>query len=170
VEILSWLRTLSQFEADLADLYAWLSESYKEDDEASFVFYRLSRDERAHVDIIDFVRRVVRRDTSPYPGVEVDAQELASAHEQVKTLRRLPQPPPVDQALAAAVEFEAIAAEVHLRSALKESNPEMTRLLASLGKDDRLHGARLAEVVAKRGATSASAAPLGLVGELTAAS
>ena len=151
MDILTWLKPLAEFEGALADLYEWMSELYFDDAEASFVFFHLSRDERSHVDLVDFLRRLVRKDPSQFSGFDLDIAELESARERVRGVREQPQPPAVDASLTLALELEVGAAEFHFRSALGQSNPEVGRLLDSLGRGDREHQARLLDLAQKRG-------------------
>jgi len=151
LDIQSLLKHLVEFETAIAGLYDWFSQAFVGDADAEFIFYRLAMEERGHVDLIEFQRRLVRKNPAAFPPVEVDFQEIVTLAETVHAARLAAQPPGIDEAVRLALRLERSAAEYHYRTAMRESNPEASRLLDSLGKADQFHVTGLREFAARRG-------------------
>ena len=151
MDIQSLFRHLSEFEAGIAELYEWFSQLFADDREVEFTFCRLATEERGHVDLIEYQRRLVRKNPAAFAGVTVDFQEIVELAGKIRALRAAQHPPTLDEAVRFAFELEGSAAEYHYRTAMRESNPDTARLLDSLGKADRLHLAGLREFAERRG-------------------
>jgi len=151
VDVQSLLRHLSEFESGIGELYGWFSQVFAADPEAEFLFYRLALEERGHVDLIEFQRRLVRKNPGSFGDVAVDFQEIVRLSERVRATRSEDPPPTLEQAVTVAFELEGSAAEYHRRTAMREANPDAARLLDSLGKADQFHLAGLREFAQRRG-------------------
>ena len=154
MDIQSLLKHLVEFESAIGGLYEWFSQIFAGDREAEFVFYRLALEERGHVDLIEFQRRLVRKNPGSFGEVTVDFQEIVRLTDRVRSVRRGDQPPTLDQAVALALELEGSAAEYHYRTAMREASPDAARLLDSLGKADQFHVTGLRDFAARRGLSS----------------
>ena len=148
MKIESAFRPLSELETALAELYGSWSETLQEDPEASFVFFKMSTEERGHAALVDYQRRFIERIPSAQREVDIDLTDIQVALDRVRILqRRSPSGRP--EAIAIAMELENSAAESHFRSAVRQADPEVRRLLDCLGGEDRQHFSRLAELALK---------------------
>src|SRR5271157_6218330 len=117
MNIQSLLKPLAEFEAAIGDLYKWFAEVFVADKEAAFTFYRLATEERAHVDLIEYQRRLVRSNPGAFSEVSVDLDEVKELSALAASGRSEPQPPSLKEAVALAFQLETSAAEYHFRTA-----------------------------------------------------
>jgi rubrerythrin len=143
-------RPLTELERSLAELYGAWAEAYEGDREAAFVFFKMSSEEKGHAALIDYARRFVQKDPKLGGDVDIDLSLVQGMINKVRVLRENGAPPSVEKALEIALELESSAAESHYKSALKQVNPEMERLLRCLGGEDQAHLGRLKEFAVKR--------------------
>ncbi len=145
----SALQVFEELENVMAELYEWYASVFAGDADAAAVFFRLAMEERNHARMVLHVRRASRQN----PGAgEIDRTVIDGVAEMVEKARRFmsADASPLAAAIAFALELELGAAEGHLRDALKGANPEMARLLESLGADDRAHAGKLERLAADR--------------------
>lgn len=145
------LRKLGELERSLADLYGSWSELFAADEEAAFVFFKMTGEEKAHAGLVDYQRKLVQNSPALSVDVQFDLTEVEAVLARAKTLRKTTVPPTVAEALGEALRIERSAAESHCRNALKLASPGVARLLDALGAEDKLHVARLADLAARRG-------------------
>jgi rubrerythrin len=151
MQIQSLLKPLAEFEAAIGDLYEWFAEVFATDHEAAFTFYRLATDERAHVSLIEYQRRLVRNNPAAFSEVSADLDELQELSSLATSVRNGPQPPSLEEAVALTFRLEGSAAEYHFRNAMRQANPDTARLLDGLGKADRVHVVALRDFAKGRG-------------------
>jgi rubrerythrin len=151
LDIYSLYKPLAEFEAKVGDLYEWFSGLFKDDPEAAFAFFQLAAEERAHVAIIEYQRRLVRANAKDFGGVTVDLQPIEEATALVEKVRGAAEPPSLEEALRTALALETSAAEYHYKTAMKQSNASLARLLDALGTADRNHLGRLVAFAKQRG-------------------
>lgn len=151
-------RPLAEFERKLAELYGFFAEALEDDREAAFVFAKMSNEERGHAALVDYAKRLLQKDPRMGGDIDVDLSIVQAALEKVRAARETGLAPSLERAVQVALEIEALAAEGHYRAALKKMNPEMERLLKSLGGEDQQHLGRLTEFAAKRGIPARPAA------------
>jgi hypothetical protein len=151
VDILGLFRPLAEFEASVGELYERYSRVFAGDPEVALMFYRMAMEERGHVDLIEYQRRLVRKNPEQFSGVTADLDEIKALHLRVVEARVTEPPPALPAAVALAFGIETSAAEYHFRGAMRESNPATARLLESLGRADRLHTIGLQEFAQARG-------------------
>lgn len=144
-------KVLIEIESRLAELYGWFSEVYAEDAEASSLFYRMSRDEKSHVALIQYERRLLKKEKDLSFKVDLSPKELEDAACELNKLLLLRSAPPLSEALALALRFENSAAENHMRGIEIREAPGLSRLLHSLGREDRRHYSDLAAFARKQG-------------------
>ena len=142
---------LEKFEAKMADLYRVYSELYATDVEAASLFYRLSLEEKNHVNVISYQKRVVSQNPKLFGEVELDAEAIQEEIAAVEALAKVRVTPPVDEALRTALELENGAAERHFRLAAIQSNPDAAKHLMSLGTVDKRHFEALKAFAKRRG-------------------
>jgi rubrerythrin len=151
MDVQRFFKVLIEIESRLAELYAWFSEAYAEDAEAAALFYRMSRDEKSHVALIQYERRLLRKEKDLSFKVELSPKELEDTACEVGKLLLLRSAPPMPEALALALRFENSAAENHMDGVEIQEAPGLSRLLKSLGKEDRRHYSDLVALARKRG-------------------
>jgi rubrerythrin len=151
MDFLRALRTLERLERKLAELYAWFGELYTKDEDAAFVFHRMYLEERSHVSLVEYQRRLARANPSAFGDVDADLAGVEEAIARIEAFRGNGQSPELVEAIRFALELEASAAKSHLRGAVRESSPDMARLMGSLGRADRQHAGSLRQLAESRG-------------------
>lgn len=144
-------RPLSDLEKSLADLYAQFAAAFDDDNEAAFTFVKMANEEKGHASLVDYQRRVVQKNPKLTGDVSVELGVIEEAIAEVRALREAPAPPSLADAVRTAYRLETSAAESHYRNSLKQSNPELERLLSCLGGEDRQHLERLVTFARNRG-------------------
>jgi len=151
MDVQRFFKILIEIESRLAELYGWFSEVYAEDAEASALFYRMARDERSHVALIQYERRLLRKEKDLSFKVDLSPKELEDTACEVSKLLLLRSSPSLPEALGLALRFENSAAENHMEGIEIREAPGLSRLLKSLGREDRKHYSDLAAFAKKRG-------------------
>ena len=151
MNIQTLFKPLTHFEGKIAELYEWYSELFEDDAEAAFVFIQLAAEEHGHLKMIEYQRRLVRKNPRNFADVSLDLKPVEDALVTLATLRNTPHPPSLEEALRAALMLETSAAEYHFKTAMKQANPNAARLLDALGTSDRDHLGKLVEFARKRG-------------------
>lgn len=143
-------RRLIEFERAIAQLYERWAEVFSEDREAALLWSKMAIEEIGHANLILYQRRVFKNDPNLSADVDVALDEVVML---LGIVRRSMEGPPhgPEEAVRLAAWIEASAAESELRGALRESNPDIQRLLDHLGGDDRQHVERLKAFAQKRG-------------------
>ncbi len=144
-------RLLEDLEGQMAALYKLYSEAFATDEEASKVFYKLSLDEKSHVSVVQYEKRLFKQNPRLFADVELEMDALRAECERVRDLRSARKAPKLEEAVRTALELEAGAAERHYRLAMREANPDVARVLNSLGTADKQHGETLQSFAVKRG-------------------
>lgn len=142
-------RPLRELERGLADLYGSWAEAFEDNREAALVFFKMATEEKGHAALIDYARRFVQKDPALGGDIDVDLSRVRETSDRIRHYRESEETPSLERALEIALEFEEAAAESHYRTALKQMNPEMERLLQFLGSADEQHVDRLKEFSAK---------------------
>ena len=151
MDIQQILRPLQQFEEKLGELYSWFAQVHAIDLEFAAVFNRLAMEEKSHAAQLDYHRRLARQNPKLFDRVDLDLAVVLAALERVEQVRSEPAPPTIAAAVGLALELESGAADYHFRNALAQLNPEVSRLLGSLGRGDQVHYQRLLELAQRRG-------------------
>ena len=151
MKVESVFRPLADMERALSDLYGTLSETFAADTELAFVFFKMSAEEKGHASLIEYQRRMVQKNQGLSAEVECDLTAIQETLERARALSDSAGTLSPDDAIRETLALETSAAEAHYRNALKQSNPEIARLLGSLGGEDRLHTERMRDLAMKRG-------------------
>ncbi len=152
MDILKVLDRLRDFENKMRDMYDWFAACFEgEDPEASIFFRKMAKEEKSHADIVSFEISLVMKDRRSYADIEYDVSEIDKVCEWADSIMEVRPGPTLHEALNIAVEFERDALEHHYRAAMEQSNPQMEKLIRSLGNKDVLHYERLMDFVKARG-------------------
>ncbi len=145
------LRPLQQFEEKLGELYSWLADVHAADLSAAAMFRRLALDEKSHAAQVEYQRRLARQNPRLFGQVELDLAEIYRVLDRILKIRADLTPPVVDDAVRIALELESSAADYHFRNVVAQLDPNMARLLGSLGRADRQHYETLLQFAQGRG-------------------
>ncbi len=151
MHILKMLGPLEELETGMADLYNWFSHVFRDDDEAAAFFYRVSVEEVVHANIIRYQRRLVSRNPKSFSEITLDISHIEKAIADIAAIKDTEPHPVLEDALRKAIGLEHCLAEEHFRTAIIETNPEVSGLLRSLGAFDRRHINGFHEFAARRG-------------------
>jgi rubrerythrin len=151
VDIQQILRPLQRLEEKLGELYDWIAGTLAEDGEIAAMFHRLSLDERSHAAQVEYQRRLARQNPNHFAQVDLDLAEVFATLDVVHQVRQAGQELTVAKAVRLALELESGAADYHYRTSLSQLNPDVARLMGSLGRADRLHVERLLDLAQRRG-------------------
>jgi hypothetical protein len=153
------LKMLESFESAVAKHYRRLAEGYASDRDASFLFYKMYLEEKAHASLVRYERRLIRNAPDLFGPATADLTELENVTAYVNALMDRANLQPLDEAVRSAAEIENSASEYHYRTAIVEAYPAVARLLRGLGTADREHVGALWEFGVQRGFLSEEARP-----------
>lgn len=142
--------SMERFEGKMAELYRWYSELYAEDAEAAALFYRMSVDEKSHLNVVRYEKRLVLRNPKLFGSIQIDALAVDEGTAKADTLLSARKTLPLEEAVRFAIDLENGAAERCYRLALQQSNPEVAKLLNGMGAGDRQHQEALVEFAKRR--------------------
>ena len=150
MQIEAVFRPLMEMEKEISRLYERLAEVFDGDRDASFLWMKMATEEKGHANLVDYQRRVIQKNSRVAAEVDLALDELAAVSAVVRQSLEGP-PPSLEEAVLLAFAVETSAAESHFRNALRQSHPDLQRLLESLGGEDRAHLERLKAFAAKGG-------------------
>ncbi len=145
------LSDLIEVENRLSSLYAWFAEAYADDAEASTLFYRMSRDEKAHAALIEYEKRLVNKERDAALDIPLTTRQTQEALRRIEEILSARQAPPLGEALSLALELEESDVENHLAGVFSQTAPGLLKLLKNLGKEDRRHYQDLEALAKRRG-------------------
>lgn len=145
------LSDLIEVENRLSRLYAWFAEAYADDAEASALFYRMSRDEKAHAALIEYEKRLVNKERDAVLNIPLTTSQTQEALRRIEEVLSARQAPPLGEALSLALELEESDVENHLAGVFSQTAPGLLKLLKNLGKEDRRHFQDLEALAKRRG-------------------
>lgn len=152
MDVQAFVRPLEQIEAGMQALYEGLSTRFASTDPgASAVFCRLAFEERSHIAKLQYLRRLGRQLASDLAPADLDRDaldaELGRIEKAVLGVASLSLP----EAIAASLEVEYGAGELHGRLAIAQSNPELAAVLVGLTGEDERNAKRLLALARDRG-------------------
>ncbi len=137
--ILTVLGVLEKLETSMRDLYAWLSDHFKEEEQLHCLFKRMSREEETHAATVRYQKRVVHQNPDSFDEVSVNLEEIEDMIAVVSSyLEKKPDLSP-RQAVQLALDFESFDEERLYRHVILDSFPEMAPLIQSLTAHDEEH-------------------------------
>ncbi len=139
MQVLAVLSEISRLEAEVGDFYAWLSDVFSADVEAAGFFYRLSMQERSHVNLVSFAKKLVHRSPQDFAAIDLDLGCIDELRTMIGAFRKHNPKPPLADVLEMAMKLETHHAERVLRSAVIQSNPRIADLVNSLAMADSEH-------------------------------
>ncbi len=137
--ILTVLGILEKLETSMRDLYAWLSENFREEEQLHCLFRRMSREEETHAATVRYQKRVVHQNPDSFDEVSVNLDEIEEMISVVSGyLSKKPDLSP-REAVQLALDLESFDEERLYRHVILDSFPEMAPLIQSLTTNDKEH-------------------------------
>ena len=143
------LRALEELEEKIGRLYKWFEKLFSHDKEVSVLFSEMSQDETSHRDIIRLQIRRSRENRSLDGKIDVDLDQIKNAIASVDKIINSA-PPSLPEALRIAAALEADVSEYYYRN-ISDADPDIARLIKSLGKADHLHLEKFEKFLQARG-------------------
>jgi len=151
MNILDAFNHIEGLELRLAKLYLHFKASFIDDAEAADMFEKLSYDEKSHYDLVQYQRRIVRREQEIFKDVDIDVKEIRAVTSRVESAVKGNPPPSLSEAIKIAIDIESTAGEAHYRTAMEQSNRDLSDFLRHLGTSDKEHFSVLKEFAQSRG-------------------
>lgn len=145
------LNTLEELEATLERLYQRIGDSFALDSEARGVFHTLAREEKAHLVLIKYQKKLALQNPNVFADVEFSVGETRAFTTEAARIMAARKRMSVPEAVTLAMTFERSAAETHFRATMKQANPDLAKLLNALGSGDKQHVETLLAFAKKRG-------------------
>lgn len=155
METLKALDAIMKLEDSLREVYESLSDHYSKDDgDLAAFFYKLSLDEKSHMDIVAMQRRIVRDGPHLFRSdVELAMKDISLILDSCRLLAAN-KSAPVSKILTAACDIESNAAEMYVYTALQKSNESLAQFLINLSGTFTAHVEAVREFARKRGVKS----------------
>lgn len=150
MNLLPVLKLMEKVESSAASLYRWFSDLFSDDEEAAFLFYRLSVEEDGHASLVRFIMRLSSKSQMDGTDIDLDVAQMEKAIEEmshIQTLAKLS----LRQAVELSLDLENQVFEYHGRQAVIQALPSIGPLVFSLGRLDEAHLRQLAEFARERG-------------------
>jgi hypothetical protein len=152
MHLLSLFRPLEELESGLAEFYTLAGKTLSATDEpAAVIFKRLALEEKTHVNMVRYQKRLASKSPELFGEIEADLGEIDSLSRKARTLSTRVASLTVREMTLEALSFESSAAEYHLKNAMRKANPSMAPLLRALGGGDREHFEVLHTFAVERG-------------------
>jgi rubrerythrin len=148
-------RPLEDLEGSLMALYQWYADVFTLDAEARAMFTKLAGEEKNHVALVRYQKKLVTKNISLFGNVDVDLQDVRHLTAAAQRLTKATPRPSLEEAVTTALKFERSAGESHLRTAMRQANPDMDKLLTALCQGDKGHVSGLEAFAKKRGISTA---------------
>lgn len=146
MNIVKALEMLKKLELKMEDLYSHYHRLFFYDPEVSGIFLLLQNEEKSHADLIDYQIRMARKNRELFQDVEYDAIPLEHLVASIEKAVQSSEPVSVERAIAFSMEVEKNACELHYRTLIVISNPEIGPLIRNLGTSDGMHAETLASL------------------------
>lgn len=142
---------LENLESCTALLYRAFSEKLNALPAATMLFYRMSLEEKAHLALVRYQKRLVAANPEMFGELNLDLKHLTEVAARIRAHRKDPRPLSLEKAVAFALEVEADFAESHFKIAILDIRPELSALMWSLNLADKMHLSGLREFAARNG-------------------
>lgn len=136
------LKKTAELEEAVAGLYGWYAQLFEAVPNAGEFFRSMEREEMAHRNKVEFQKRIVDQNPGEFKDCPTDGSDIQVAislieqHVQEGVFE-------IGDALKFAIQLENNNAEIHYRTAMTQSNPDIARLVEALTKDDKDHCEKL---------------------------
>jgi rubrerythrin len=145
------LHSLDDLEGNLASAYDTLSQRFAQDLPLTQLFGRLSTEEAAHRNLIQYQLRLVMQSPHLFKDTQVNALRLSQAVLAAARFKAEAGRYTAEQAVRAALIIEGDASETYFKSIVIESHPDSARFIQAMAGDCMAHAERLRTLAAERG-------------------
>lgn len=149
MDVLTALNDIEKLELKLSELYLHFSRLFSDDTAVASLFKKLSEEEQSHYDLVQYQKRLIRKNKELFKDVTIDVAEIRQVIDKADSLQNADPPLSVEEAVRSAIEIEKNAAEYHFRTAIQQANPDIAAFLKSLGGYDDGHARSLGEFLNK---------------------
>ena len=133
------LSELERIESEMASLYEWLSNTFSRDSDAAGLFFRMSLQEKSHASLVRYAKKLVSRSPTEFHDVDFDGASVSELITAIRGFRDSHPEPTLTEALLFAIKVEDHPAENSHRDVIRNSNPEVGRIIESLALADDEH-------------------------------
>lgn len=148
-ELLKLLALAESVERLAAELYDRYAQAFADDEEAAFLFYRLSVEENSHLALVKYTALAAEHGSLPSDGAPLEPKPLVALQAQLSAESMVPPPTTLREAVHRAMELEVLLGESYQKTRLAGVSAAAARLVASL--DEQGHSANLVDFAKRRG-------------------
>lgn len=130
MDILTALKKLGDLERDLGKVYGWLAMIFKDDERASEFFRKLAHDEQAHLDLVKYQERVVRKTPGEFVGVQINVPAVDKTLLAISEFRKTN--PTMMNAIRFALDVETDVSEHYAATVMDQSNESFAQMVKGL--------------------------------------
>ena len=145
------LKLVESIEQLMADLYERFSEAFAADEDATGFFYRMSRDEISHRNLVQFQQRLAKKNPKDFGEVNLEIDLFAAATEKIQYFMKRENTPTLEEAVRIGIDFENDVVEHLYRTVIAESNPAVQDLVKNLGRQSEIHRKHIQDFAVQRG-------------------
>jgi rubrerythrin len=145
------LKLVESIEQLMADLYERFSTLFVADEDAAAFFYRMSRDELSHRNLVQFQQRLAKKNPREFGDVALDLDLFNATTEKVQYFMKRDSSPTLEEAVRIGIDFENDVAEHLYRTVIAEANPATQDLVKNLGRQSEIHRQHLVDFAVSRG-------------------
>lgn len=148
MDIIKALIRMEKIEEMAAELYKYYHLAFKADKQASYLFYSMHIEEKGHMNLVHYVKRLVRQNPRKFENPAVEPEDLDRILERLHSEIGKQGRYSLTEALRTAEELENGLCEGYLKYILSSNNPILTDLYSALG--EKSHVTKISEFI-KRG-------------------
>jgi rubrerythrin len=130
MDVLTVLRKLGDLERDMENVYEWLATAFNGDEQAVDFFHKLAQEEQAHLNLVKYQERVVRKTPGEFSDVEISLPSIEKSFQ--KTLEFRKTNPTIKDALRFALDMETDVSEHYAASVMEQSNESFAQMVKGL--------------------------------------
>lgn len=132
MEIVDLLNKVEEIEKEASELYGRYYSQFSSDQDAAYFFYRMQIEERSHLSLTRYIKRLVNRNPELFEAIDCPRTDFMKIHafldaEMARTRRRS-----LGKTLEAAEEFEVTLSEGYLTLMPLINNPMLIDLYRAL--------------------------------------
>jgi len=145
------LKLVESIEQLMADLYESFSRTFAADEDAAAFFFRISREEISHRNLVQFQERLVKKNPKSFGEVNLDLDLFNAATAKVQYFMKRDAPPTLEEAVRISIDLESEVVEHLYRTVIAEANPAVQELVSNLGRQSEIHRKHIQDFAIQRG-------------------
>lgn len=151
MDISQALHSLDELEGNLASAYDTLNQRFAQDPPLAQLFGRLSTEEAAHRNLIQYQLRLVMQNSQLFKDTKIDAMRLSQAVLAAARFKAHAPRYTAEEAVRAALIIEGDASETYFKTIVIESHPDSAQFIQAMAGDCMAHVDRLRTLATERG-------------------